>query len=108
MLQQFSFQLKIFVKRLDKSVNVFYLRFCRLLKEPKRPIRTEGFVSEFLGKPRTGARQVSGSITAHPRPNQRAYPSHNREVMVCKVSVKNYFDIQCNWITLTYFGKTMI
>ena len=45
-LQQFSFLLKIFVKR----VNVFHSRFCRLLKEPKRPIITEGTVPEFLGK----------------------------------------------------------
>ena len=44
-LQQFSFLLKIFVKRLDQTVNVFHSRFCRLLKEPKRPI-----ITEFLGK----------------------------------------------------------
>ena len=43
LLQQVSFQLKIFVKRLDKTVNVFHLRFCRLLKEPKPK-------DEFLGK----------------------------------------------------------
>ena len=47
-LQQFSFLLKIFVQRLD--LNVFHSRFCRLLKEPKRPIITEGTVPEFLGK----------------------------------------------------------
>ena len=49
-LQQFSFLLNIFVKRLDQTVNVFHLRFCRLLKEPKRPIITEGTVPEFVGK----------------------------------------------------------
>ena len=51
-LQQFSFLLKIFVKRLDQTVKfyVFHSRFCRLLKEPKRPIITEGTVPEFLGK----------------------------------------------------------
>ena len=49
-LQQFSFLLKIFVKRLDQTVNVFHSRFCRLLKEQKRPIITEGTVPEFLGK----------------------------------------------------------
>ena len=47
-LQQFSFLLKIFVKRFDQTVNVFHSRFCRLLKEPKRPIITEGTVPEFL------------------------------------------------------------
>ena len=49
-LQQFSFLLKIVAKRLDQIVNVFHSRFCRLLKEPKRPIITEGTVPEFLGK----------------------------------------------------------
>ena len=49
-LQQFSFLLKIFVKRLVQTVNVFHSRFCRLLKEPKRPIITEGTVPVFLGK----------------------------------------------------------
>ena len=48
--QQFSFLLKIFVKRLDQTVNVFHSRFCRLIKEPKRPIISEGTVHEFLGK----------------------------------------------------------
>ena len=43
-LQQFSFLLKICVKKLYQTVNVFHLRLCRLLKEPKRPIRTEGTV----------------------------------------------------------------
>ena len=36
-LQQFSFVLKICVKRLHQTVNVFHLRLCRLLEEPKRP-----------------------------------------------------------------------
>ena len=44
------FLLKIFAKRLDQTVNVFHSRFCRQLKEPKRPIITEGTVPEFLGK----------------------------------------------------------
>ena len=56
-------------------------------------MRTEGIVPEFLGKTPTEARQVTGSTMAHPRPHQRAYPSYNREGMVCKVSVKNNFDI---------------
>ena len=42
--------MKIFVKRLDQTVHVFHSRFCRLLKEPKRPIITEGTMPEFLGK----------------------------------------------------------
>ena len=50
-LQQFSFLLKNFVKRLDQTLNFFYSRFCRLLKEPKRLIITEGTVPEFQGNP---------------------------------------------------------
>ena len=40
-LQQFAFLLKFCVKRSDQTVQVFHLRFCRLLEGPKRPIKTE-------------------------------------------------------------------
>ena len=49
-LQQFSFLFENFRKQIDQTVNVFVSIFCRLLKEPKRPVITEGTVSEFLGK----------------------------------------------------------
>ena len=61
----------------DQTENVFHSRFCRPLKEPKRPIITEGTVPEFLGKPFTVVRQVTGSIAAHPGTHQIAYPSYN-------------------------------
>ena len=49
-LQQFSFLFAFFRKKIDQTVNVFHSRFCRLLKEPKRPVITEGTVPELLGK----------------------------------------------------------
>ena len=67
------------------------------LKEPKRPIITEGTVPEF---------QVTGSIAAHPGTHQIAYPSYNLVGMACEVSVRNYFDE--NLITMTYFNKIMM
>ena len=39
-LQQFSFLFEDFRKKIDQTVNVFHLRFRRLLKEPKRPVIT--------------------------------------------------------------------
>ena len=39
-----------FREKIDQTVNVFHSRFCRLLKEPKRPVITEGTVPELLGK----------------------------------------------------------
>ena len=105
-LQQFSFLLKIFVKRLDQTVNVFHSRFCHLLKEPKRPIITEGLCLSFWVKPSTVVRQVTGSIAAHPGTHQIAYPIYNRVGMVCEISAMNYFDE--NLITMTYFSKIMM
>ena len=105
-LQQFSFLLKIFVKRLDQTVNVLHSRFCRLLKEPKRPIITEGTMLSFWVKPPTVVRQVTGSIAAHPGRHQIAYPSYNLVGMVCEVSVRNYFDEKL--ITVIYFSKIMM
>ena len=104
-LQQFSFLLKIFVKRLDQTVNVFHSRFCRLLKVPKRPIITELCLS-FWVKPPTVVRQVTRSIAAHPGTHQIAYPSYNLVGMMCEVSERNYFDE--NLITMTYFSKIMM
>ena len=105
-LQQFSFLLKIFVKRLDQTVNVFHLRFCRLLKEPKRPIITAGTVPEFLGKTPYRGMSSNWELAAHPGTHQIAYPRYNRVGMVCEVSVRNYFDE--NLITMTYFSKIMM
>ena len=49
-VQQFSFLFEDFRKKIDQTVNVFHSRFCCLLKEPKRPVITEGTVPELLDK----------------------------------------------------------
>ena len=88
-LQQFAFLFKICVKGSDQPVDVFQLRFCRLLQAPKRPIKTERILSK------TPYRGASSNLEHNGAPGcaLESLPNFLKmEKMVCMLSVKRHFD----------------
>ena len=69
MLPQFALLLAICVNRSDQTVHVFHLRLSRLLKGPKRPIKTESILGKTPYRGASSNLEHNGAPTAH----QRAY-----------------------------------